>query len=228
MRHLCFDVRSVQSSMRLEDPDVLVEAYTRKMMSFLLFNRTPHRILMIGLGGGSLVKFCHRHLPQTHLTVVEVDPDVIALRSWFCIPSDGNLLQVVRADGAEFVQQADWAADVLLVDAFDRDGVAPSLAATSFYVEAFRRLGPDGLLIMNLAGACERYRAHVERLREVCPGQVLLVPVGCDGNILVFAFAQSERAATLEQLEPTALQLQFEFHLNFPRFLRRLRAGQVL
>ncbi len=83
MRHLYFDLQAVQSSMRLDDPDALVTAYARKMMAFLLFNRSPRHILMIGLGGGSLVKFCHRHLLETRLTVVEIDPDVIALRSGF-------------------------------------------------------------------------------------------------------------------------------------------------
>jgi spermidine synthase len=216
--------------MRLEEPDALVARYARKMMSFLLFNRAPRRILMIGLGGGSLVKFCHRHLLQTHLTVVEIDPEVVALRSWFQIPSDGERLQVILADGAEFVQGADWSADVLLIDAFDRDGVAPSLATTSFYAEAFRRLGPNGLLVMNLAGSCDRYSVHLERLREVCPGQVLLVPVAYDGNVLIFAFAQPEQTAApaTAQLEVTARELQLEFDLDFPGFLRRLRAGHVL
>jgi len=82
-RHLYFDLRAVQSSMRLEEPDVLVTAYAQKMMAFLLFNRAPRHILMIGLGGGSLVKFCHRHLQDTRLTVVEIDPDIIELRDWF-------------------------------------------------------------------------------------------------------------------------------------------------
>jgi spermidine synthase len=84
-RHLYFDLRAVQSSMRLEEPDALVTAYAQKMMAFLLFNRAPRRIVMIGLGGGSLVKFCHRHLQSTRLTVVEIDPDIIELREWFHI-----------------------------------------------------------------------------------------------------------------------------------------------
>ena len=228
MRHLYFDLQAVQSSMRLEDPDALVTAYAQKMMAFLLFNRTPRHILLIGLGGGSLVKFCHRHLPNTRLTVVEIDPDVIALREWFRIPPDDDRLHVVHGDGAEFVQRGDWAADILLIDAFDRVGVAPSLASGNFYAEAFRRLGPDGVLVMNFSGARDRYVAHLERLCEVCPGQVLLVPVVPDGNVLIFAFAQAARASTLDSLETAAEELQFEFALEFPRFLQRLRTGHLL
>ena len=227
-RHLYFDLQSVQSSMRLDAPDVLVTAYAQKMMAFLLFNRAPRHILMIGLGGGSLVKFCHRHLPHTRLTVVEVDPKIIELREWFHIPADDERLQVILGDGAEFVQCGDWTADILLIDAFDPAGVAPSLASDDFYAQAFRCLGPNGVLVLNLAGERSRYFPHLERLREACPGPVLLVPVEADGNVLVFAFAQPANAWTLESVETTAEELQFEFALEFPRFLQRLRTGHLL
>jgi spermidine synthase len=227
-RHLYFDLRAVQSSMRLEAPDVLVTAYAQKMMAFLLFNRAPRHILMIGLGGGSLVKFCHRHLQDTRLTVVEIDPNIIALREWFHIPADDERLQVILGDGAEFVQRGDWTADILLIDAFDRTGVAASLASKDFYAQAFRCLGPNWVLVMNLAGERGRYGAHLERLREACPGPVLLVPVEADGNVLIFAFAQPVHTWTLESVEATAEELQFELALEFPRFLQRLRTGHLL
>jgi spermidine synthase len=228
MRHLYFDLQSVQSSMRLEEPDALVTAYAQKMMAFLLFNRTPRHILMIGLGGGSLVKFCHRHLPNTRLTVVEVDPDVLALRDWFHIPADDERFQVVLEEGADFVRRGGWSADILLIDAFDRAGVAPSLASDEFYAQAFRCLGPDGVLVMNLAGERARYVAHVKSISETCPGQALLVPVAGDGNVLVFAFTQTANAWTHESVEKVAEELQREFTLEFPRFLQRLRSGHLL
>jgi spermidine synthase len=227
-RHLYFDLRAVQSSMRLDEPDVLVTAYAQKMMAFLLFNRTPRHILMIGLGGGSLVKFCYRHLQGTRLTVVEVDPYVIELREWFHIPADDERLRVILGDGAEFVQRGDWTADILLIDAFDPAGVAPSLASDDFYARAFHCLGPNGVLVMNLAGDRRRYAAHLQRLRQACPGPVLLVPVEADGNVLVFAFAQPVNTWALESVETTAEELQFEFALEFPRFLNRLRTGHLL
>jgi hypothetical protein len=77
-RALVFNIEgSVQSEMRLDDPAALVNEYTRKMMAFLLFCPNPRHVVMIGLGGGSLVKFCRRHLPGTLLTIVEIDATVI-------------------------------------------------------------------------------------------------------------------------------------------------------
>ena len=132
-RAMCFTIDgSVQSEMRIDDPDALVNEYTRKMMAFLLFCPEPRRILMIGLGGGSLVKFCSRRLRSTHVTVVEIDANVIALRDHFRIPPDGTDLRVIHGDGARYVagliDTAEFP-DVLLVDAYDRDGIPRSIAA---------------------------------------------------------------------------------------------------
>ena len=228
MRHLYFDLRAVQSSMRLEEPDALVTAYAQKMMAFLLFNRAPRHIVMIGLGGGSLVKFCHRHLQGTRLTVLEIDPDIIELREWFHIPADDERLRIILGDGAEFVRRGDWTADILLIDAFDRGGVALSLASEDFYAQAFRCLGPDGVLVINLAGERGRYSAHLNQLREACPGPVLLVPVEADSNVLIFAFVQPVPTWTSESVKATAEELQLELALEFPRFLQRLRTGHLL
>src|SRR5688572_14911651 len=89
-RRMHFTNEATQSAMLFSNPDALISLYTRKMMAFLLFNPSPRHIVMIGLGGGSLAKFCHRHLPRSQITAVEIDADVIALREEFCIPKDGE------------------------------------------------------------------------------------------------------------------------------------------
>ena len=78
-------------------------AYTRKMMAFLMFNSQPRRILQLGLGGGSLAKFCYRYLPDASITVVEIDSDVLALRDEFQVPADDARFRVVQGNGVEYV-----------------------------------------------------------------------------------------------------------------------------
>jgi spermidine synthase len=87
---MVFDMSSVQSRMRRADPVALELDYTRTMMGFLLVEPDPAAILMIGLGGGSLVKYCHKHLPLADITVVEINPHVIALRDAFFVPRDDD------------------------------------------------------------------------------------------------------------------------------------------
>src|SRR6185369_6747562 len=94
-----------QSSMLDDRPDELQVDYTRTMMGFLLLEPEPREIAMIGLGGGSLAKFCHRHLRSARITAVENNPGVIALRNEFAIPADDERLSVVAEDGAAFVRE---------------------------------------------------------------------------------------------------------------------------
>ena len=110
-----------QSQMRLQDPDVLDLEYTRVMMGFLLFHPRPDRIAMIGLGGGSMAKYCYRHLLRSSIDVIEINPHVIALRDEFHVPPDNERFNVIRGDGAQFVHERATRYDVLLVDGFGRD-----------------------------------------------------------------------------------------------------------
>src|SRR5690349_23575080 len=117
---LDFDDGAVQSRMLRADPARLVLEYTRLMMGFLLLRPAPERIAMIGLGGGSLAKYCAATLPDVDFTTVEIAPDIIALRDVFGIPADGPRFRIVCTDGAAYVRQDGPPLDVLIVDAFDR------------------------------------------------------------------------------------------------------------
>ena len=190
-RSLCFSIDgSVQSEMSLADPTELVNAYTREMMAFLLFCPRPADIVLVGLGGGSLAKFCYRHLPRTRLTAVEIDPAVIAMRRHFRVPPDDERLRVVEGDGGAFVAAmaaAGRRTDVLLVDAYDRQGMARSVCDRPFLEDACRVLSADGVLVTNLAMYESRRDAYLRQLRSVCGNPVLAVDVGWGGNTVAFA-----------------------------------------
>ncbi|MDP1660239.1 MAG: hypothetical protein Q8L73_12935 [Methylotenera sp.] len=124
---LHFDMHSIQSVMRKSDPGSLVLSYTCTMMGFLLFKLEPERIAMVGLGGGSLAKYCAKYLPDSHFTAVEINPQVIALRDKFHIPADSDKFSVLQANGADYVENKLDKVDVLLIDGFDEDGHSAKL-----------------------------------------------------------------------------------------------------
>ncbi len=80
---LQFGPASIQSQMQVDDPLRLSLGYTRTLMGFLLFVPQPKTITMIGLGGGSLAKYCYARLDNTRIDAVEINADVIALRERF-------------------------------------------------------------------------------------------------------------------------------------------------
>ncbi len=221
-RFLHFDLDYVQSAMRLNDPENLALAYTRKMMAFLLFNRAPERILLLGLGGGSLAKFCHRRLPRTALTAVEVNPDVIALRDEFHIPPDDGRFRVICADGATYVERLQRSKDVILADACDRTGIAPEFGATEFYRQVYRCLSPGGVLVTNMCGDSHNCAAHITKMSTVFGGDFMTLQARPDGNVIVFAFKEPCPDIDWNRLELVAGDLQRKFRLDFPRYAWRL------
>src|SRR6266568_8525754 len=80
---------AIQSAMRLDAPDRIELDYVRAMMAFLLFRPDPRDVLMVGLGGGSMARFIHQRMRQTRVTVVEINPGVVAMaRRYFHFPEE--------------------------------------------------------------------------------------------------------------------------------------------
>ena len=186
-RALHFSICEMQSRMDLRKPDALDLEYTRTMMAFMLFKPLPAHIGMIGLGGGSLVKFCSRHMPDTRLTVVEINPHVIALRNDFQIPQDDARLQVICADGAQFVRDPPERVDVLLVDGFDTFGLPEELSSQRFYDDCFEALLPGGVMVANLHVGHPQYASQLERIGRAFGQAVLPVADSHGSNSVVFA-----------------------------------------
>lgn len=186
-KSLHFSIDQVQSKMRNNRPDELELDYTKTMMGFLRLHRQPRHIAMIGLGGGSLAKFCYRQLPSTKITVLEINPHVIALRKEFLIPDDNERFQVIEADGAEFVRHAEPEFDVLLVDGFDQRGQAPELSSQSFYENCARVLLEPGVMAVNLHGYHPLYELFIDRINRSFDNNTAEVAANKDGNVIVFA-----------------------------------------
>jgi spermidine synthase len=199
IRSLHFTHGEVQSSMRVSHPDELQVDYTRTMMGFLLLNPRPRQITMIGLGGGSLAKFCHRHLRSARVTVVENNPEVIALRREFGIPDDNERLAVLTDDGALHVATVmPEAIDVLLVDGFDHTGQPPQLCSQAFYDSCRRALAPGGLLVVNLHIDHPEHDLMVCRIAASFDGNAMEMIAGEKANGIVLA--GRDRPVTLEAL----------------------------
>jgi spermidine synthase len=208
--------------MRLDAPLALELAYTRLMAAFLLFLPSPKQLLMVGLGGGSLARFCHRRLPRARISVVEIDATVIAMASQFGLVPDERL-SILHADGAGHMPLAEADSDVVLLDAFDGEGVSGSLLDPGFYQAARRRLRPRGMLVANLAGAEDCWRAHLRLLRRAFDDQLILVRLSGGDNHVAFAFTDPAFPPAWSLLEKPARELQRTHGLDFPDFLRRLR-----
>ncbi|PCE30640.1 spermine/spermidine synthase domain-containing protein [Burkholderia ubonensis] len=225
---LHFDHFATQSFMSLSHPDKLTLDYTCAMMGFLLLQPAPKHICMIGLGGGSLAKFCYRNLPEAAIDAVEISPEVIALRDVFRIPADDARFKVVCADGADYVMLEDVRTDVILLDAFVTEGIASRCADLAFFDACRERLTETGVLAINFTDDDPALLLHLERLKAVFGASYAIVRCGDDSNFVAFAWKSGHRMPSRRILLERASLFDFAGELELAATAARLKQGERL
>lgn len=226
-RRLHFSLRYVQSEMLMDYPDALTLSYTRQMMGFLPLLPDPHELMIVGLGGGSLTKFCYRHLPQTHITTVEINPEVLAFGSLFQLPAEDARHRIVLADAADHLSQVTTGLDVVLLDGCDAQGTARRFCSPEFFRELRGKLRHEGIAVINLIGVASRASRLLEDLRSAFDGQVLVLNAQANDNRLVFASRWPWSLRDWTDAEARAVALSRACRLDFQPLLQQLRRAQV-
>lgn len=231
VRYLHFGSLWIQGAMRIARPWHLELDYTKEMMASLLLRdgvRFPRRVLLIGLGAASLTKFLYRHYPLTQLTVVEIEPDVVAAaRQFFKLPDDPLRINIVIGDGARFVEEYDKQFDLILVDGFDENARAGELDTSPFYEDCYRRLNDNGILAVNLLGRSRGYKASFDRIREAFDDRALVFPSCDSGNVIAFAARGKPIRIALDDLKEEAERLKQKTDLNLLPTLTRIEQSST-
>lgn len=230
VRTLHFGSDWVQGAMRIARPWHLELDYTRDMMMSLLLRddtRFPRTVLLIGLGAASLTKFLYRHYPLARLTVVEIDPNVVAAaRQFFKLPEDPMRLNIVIGDGVEYVIGSDKQYDLILVDGFDARGRSGMLNSLPFYQNCCARLSSNGVVAINLLSDVHGYQATLDRIHAAFDGRSLALPDTDSGNTIVLAAAGEPVHIALDDLREQALALKLKTGLNLLPTISRLERAQ--
>lgn len=231
VRTLHFGSEWIQGAMRIARPWNLELDYTKEMMASLLFReetRFPRKVLLIGLGAASLTKFLYRNQPLAKLTVVEIEPAVIAAaRQFFKLPEDPRRLKIVIADGAEFIANSEQSYDLILVDGFDANARAGALDTLPFYQVARAHLSENGIMAINLLGRSRGFKSSVERIRSAFDGRVLAFPSCDSGNAIAFAAVGDPICISMNDLKGQALILKQNTGLNLLPTLTRLENAKT-
>lgn len=214
---LHFNHEALQSVMRKNDPYGLEFEYTKVMMGFMLFMTPPKHILLVGLGGGSLSKFCYKQFPQTLITTLEISREVIQLRNTFMIPANNDYFKIIEVDAAQYMQQKEAISDVILLDGYSSSGVPPALSSEQFYLDCYNALTANGMLVVNLWRKDPSFGANLARVYKCFNKKV--VSVKCEsGNQIIFAFKEIN-LPSFDEVWKKALALKAKTGLNFPQFL---------
>ena len=156
--------RNQQSTMLISDPFETTIEYIGYLHITLAVKPSAARTLVIGLGGGSVVKRMWRDYPSMHLDVAEIDGEVVEVAyALFELPDDERI-DVHITDGREFLTRRLDTSDIIIVDAFDDDRVPRPLLTEEFMRLAKDHLSDDGVIAWNMFGAV--YGPHSRMFRS--------------------------------------------------------------
>ncbi|XP_066480188.1 eEF1A lysine and N-terminal methyltransferase [Tiliqua scincoides] len=207
------------------DKSYLCCAHHRVMVAGLCLLKNPEclpealiRVLVIGLGGGSLPLFIHDYFLQSCIDVVEIDPAVLDVATcWFGF-SPGDRLKVHIADGLVYISslaaKAPNTYDAIMFDVDSKDtALGMSCPPAAFVEETFLQkvrtlLKTEGIFILNLVCRDSILRDEVMAIiRKTFP---LLYARRIEGEVneILFCQQQTRQKPTSVDLRGTAKILE--------------------
>lgn len=173
IRCLLFSVRRDshdQSCIDLRHPKRLVFAYVRMTMAGLLLDPHPRRILVIGLGGGSIPMTLSALYPRARVDVVELDPAVARVAHRYFGFAQTPRMTLTISDGRVYVKRAallgkSW--DLVVLDAFNGDYIPEHLMTVEFLKEVKSVLTPQGVVVANTFATSALYDYESQTYKAV-------------------------------------------------------------
>jgi spermidine synthase len=220
--------RVVESRYRPDAPALLDVAYTRVMFASFLLRRDQHRCLIVGLGGGSMVRFLRRFFPEGAIDAVEIDPLVVevAARYFAVAPSEG--IRIITADAHDYIARTSELYDVVYMDAFlkvstetDSTGVPAELRTQEFLSKLKERLRPGGLVVTNIHQRLDTPR-DIQTLGTGFASEYVF-PVTGTGNVIVVSSLSAQRVERAElERRGRALDRRADYGFSFEAVAKML------
>jgi spermidine synthase len=118
----------------------------------ILAHGATRSVLIVGGGDGGMAREALRHQGVERVVMVEIDAGVIEFSKRY-LPGIGGgafddaRLEVVIADGADYMRDATERFDVIIIDSTDPIGPGETLFTESFYANTKARLTEGGILV---------------------------------------------------------------------------------
>lgn len=201
-------------------PDKVVMPYIKLALGSLYLNPKPTNILLLGFGGGSLVKILAQLLPEAKITAVEIEPLLFTLAErYFSVPTHSKI-HFVTEDGAAFIHKSTETYDLIILDAFESASCAPVAFREKAFVQALKeRLSPQGVLAINTLNNCAAHQEE-ERLYKDTFGSFYKLAGGLNEVLLMTkaplpSVAFLTEMATQWRAEFTVLDIETEWLLSY-------------
>jgi spermidine synthase len=182
-----------QSIAKPGDPTFLGFGYTKVAFSGLALAEDVKRVMIVGLGGGTMPMFLHHYYPNATIDVVDIDPDVVRVATEFFGFREDAKVHAHVGDGRKFVEAVREPYDVVFLDAFGTRNVPPHLTTLEFLRAVRRSVKPTGVVIGNIWGRPSNplYDSMVRTYQEAFD-DLYIVDVPATTNKIVLALPRKQ------------------------------------
>src|SRR5262245_14967870 len=156
-----------ESQVNLADPDDLPMLYSRVISVATIYPQDIKRVLILGLGGGSIPTYLGRFLPDATIDSVELDPGVIDAAKTYFGMRETSKSRLIDSDGRVFLKRHSEPYDIIMVDAFTGSYIPFHLMTKEFYSLVRERLAPHGVAAFNIIPGTKLYDSNVRTLKTV-------------------------------------------------------------
>lgn len=178
-----------QTCMNTADPERLVFEYAKMSFAGLLLNPNPRRVLIAGLGGGSLPSALTTLFPEAQIDVIEIDQAVVNVAKEFFDFEETDQVSVIVNDARVYVKRAallDKKYDLVILDAFTGDYIPEHLLTLEFLQEVRSIMTPDGVLVANTFST-SRFYDHESETYQRAFGEFFNFKLPSSGNRIIIA-----------------------------------------
>jgi spermidine synthase len=187
----------------------------------LIAHGNAQQVLIVGGGDGGVLREVVRHKNVKRIVMVEIDPSVVEFSKQY-LPTLSNgafedpRLELIIADGADYVKNTENCFDVIICDSTDPIGPGENLFTQEFYGNCKRILKDKGILVnqngvpfMQGFEVKETYERRKSFFKDT---SFYLAPVPTYvGGAMAFGYATDElsyRELTFEELDKRLQQVE--------------------
>lgn len=194
-----------QSCRFLADHDKLVFPYAKMVLSSLLVQDNPQRILIVGLGGGTLVHTYKTLFPNAEIIISEIDEAVVDVAAEYFDFVTTDRIKVDTVDARVYIKRAGLRGekfDLVILDAFNGEYIPEHLMSREFLEEVKLLLPEDGLVVANTFSTSRLYDAESATYADVFGEFYNIRQFGTGNRVIVAALQPLPGREELMQRAP--------------------------
>lgn len=218
-----------ESQVNLRSPHILRFSYLQHMFASYLFQQKQSSVMVVGLGGGSMIHFLQKYDPKVSVEAVEIDPVVVELAERYFAVRPKENVRLIVADAFDHLKKTKKKYDTIYMDAFlkpsastDDTGVPLNLRTQAFYQELQALLTDEGSVVFNI-NPHDQMQADIATIRAAFP-QTYVFSLPSSEGVVVVGSLKKERLTAAELITAgKAMDDRFKAGFSFETLAKHLR-----